>query len=806
MDNDKQRGAITVYLSIILSAVIMLSGVLMDIVRIRAAEVQVRRAANTAAASALAGYNTKLKEDYGLFALNDSDITYLNGDVEYYLTNQLITEVMNLDKKHQIITYPSTIYANNRFNKVSFTDLYDYQVENIEVTPIYNFTENEIARQQIIEYMKYRAPTQFAENFMDKIDYVAKTEELTSAYKQKTAIEKKLEKIENAMKKLQEHINQINKFEKENFDSSKISNSLLFNLCKNIILEEIYQKCGRADFGILETPEEEEQASDIKERIDELHDDARELGESSIDLLNDQLSKSMNSIKSSLQELENIKTLSKQARLDIENLKSYIQVLKNQNKSGRIENSEMTGALQNDINKYEKLLDTDSLQSISANLNNNLEALKYLQTSISELPAWIADQSKQISSRSLISLENSFGAGRNVDIVDQSQLNALLRKLTSDTKLKSIKETANRYETIADILVKGKSLKGSDPRKSTAEAAKKIRKEIQEAVSNPKKIENPELLPSYYINGSYPNKVFSEDMPAVKEPNYDEAKVVEEFDADFDEDSSFVDESFDYLINFARKLKSIALDLRDEIYVNEYIIKIFKDVVEINDSNTDSKSNSTFFEKGEVEYLIGGNTNEEINKYLVKGQILLIRFGMNTLHVYSDPQKRLQALEIATAAAGFTGFGIPIAQNLIMYAWGTAESFYDIRDIYAGKKVPFIKTIDSWRTDIQPTGFIAKKDIQSEAGLMDFDYHDYLRLLLLVKDKEVKMNRIEDLIQLNVQQNNTKFKLNNCNTYIKVNASVSIRYWFITKLFVPSKYKTSNGDRHIIHVEVWRGY
>lgn len=58
------HGAITIYLSIILSSVILLSGILMDIVRIRTAEVQLRRAVNTAAESALAGYHTKLKEDY----------------------------------------------------------------------------------------------------------------------------------------------------------------------------------------------------------------------------------------------------------------------------------------------------------------------------------------------------------------------------------------------------------------------------------------------------------------------------------------------------------------------------------------------------------------------------------------------------------------------------------------------------------------------------------------------------------------------------------------------------------------------
>jgi hypothetical protein len=658
----------------------------------------------------------------------------------------------------------------------------------------------------MIEYMKYRAPAQFAENFMEKIDTVAKTKELTSAYKQKTVIEKKLGKIEKSMKKLQQYINLINDFEEKSFDSSPASGSLLSKLCKNIILEEIYQACRGADFGNMETPEEQERASNMMKRVAKLHKDAEEQAEKHKDFLDEQLSVCLIAVKGALQELENIQVLSKQARQDIDNLKSIFQELKDQNKSGQTENLEMIAALQKDTDKYEELLNMEDSQSIFADLKKNLEILKELQKSASELPAWIASESRQISARSLRNLESSFKEGAGLNIIDQSQLHSLLRKLTSNIKLKSMKEAASSYEDIADILDKSTSSNGKDPRKSTAEAAKKIRNEIQGIILSPKKIENPKLLPSYFVNGSYPNKIFSEENLSAEEPGYTTPRVVDEFDADFDENSSFVDESFDYIIDFAQTLKRNALDIRNEIYINEYILKTFKDVVEIDNSNTDSKENITFFEKGEVEYIIGGNLNEGINTYLVKGQILLMRFGMNTLHIYTDSQKRLKALEIATAAAGLTGFGIPIVHNLIMCAWGTAEAIYDVNELYAGKQVPFIKTVDNWRTDLLPSGFEAKDEIQQKAELLDFDYHDYLRLLLLVQDKEAKMNRIEDLIQLNLQQSNPDFKLSSCNTYIKVEASVSIRYWFITKLFVPSKYKNLKGDRHIIHVEAWRGY
>lgn len=802
MFSNNDRGAITVYLSIILSAVIMLSGVLMDIVRIRTAEVQVRRAANTAAVSALAGYNTKVKEDYGLFALHSSENPYLNETVEDYFRKNLLADIGDINGKHQIYNFLKGIIINNQYKDVDFIDLYNYKVESIETTPIYNFTENEITRQQIIEYMKYRAPAQFAENFIEKINYVASSKELTSAYKQKTAIEKKLGKVEKAIKRLQEYIDVINKFEKRNFDCSPSSNSQLVTFTRNVVLEEIYKACRRANFGDLETPEERAQAYIVRERIYQMYEEARTQRVNSKGSFDQQILESMNALDGARQELISIEALSKQARRDIESFKSYLQELKTQSRSDKIDNLEMIAAMHKDIDKYQNLLDSDKSKSISVGLDNNREVLTYLQPSISSLPNWIAFESKDASDRALEYLESSF----STNVIGTYELDALLEKLAADTKLKSIKASADKYEMIPNTLDKNKSSQGIDPRKSVAEAVKRIRKETQGVASNPKKIEDLKLLPSYFIGGKYPNKIYSEDIIAAQGPDYSEAGVVEEFNADFDEDSSFVDESFDYIINFAKILEDKALNMRDEIYVNEYILNIFKDAVEISNSNTDGKSKSTFFEKGEVEYIIGGNSSEEINKYLVKGQILLIRLGINTLHVYTDSKKRLQALEIAAAVAGLTGFGIPIAHNLIMCSWGTAEAVSDINDIYNGKNVPFIKTNENWRTDLLPSGFKAKEGQESKSSLMDFDYHDYLRLLLLVKDKEAKMNRIEDLIELNMQQSSPDFKLNSCNTYVKVNAEVSIRYWFITKLFVPSKNKTTDGNRHKINVEVWRGY
>jgi len=43
-------------------------------------------------------------------------------------------------------------------------DLYDYKIENVKVQPIYNLSEPEVLRAQILEYMKYRGPKELSED------------------------------------------------------------------------------------------------------------------------------------------------------------------------------------------------------------------------------------------------------------------------------------------------------------------------------------------------------------------------------------------------------------------------------------------------------------------------------------------------------------------------------------------------------------------------------------------------------------------------------------------------------------------
>ena len=119
-----------------------------------------------AARSLLAEYSSKLKDDYGLFAMSVSDKYELQDRFEEYLSSNLG------------IPCGEDYYHGS-------TDLFGFRIEKVDVTPIYNLSENSITKKQILEYMKYRAPTELVEGFIVKLTAMKDVGKMSEAYKQK---------------------------------------------------------------------------------------------------------------------------------------------------------------------------------------------------------------------------------------------------------------------------------------------------------------------------------------------------------------------------------------------------------------------------------------------------------------------------------------------------------------------------------------------------------------------------------------------------------------------------------------------
>jgi len=191
-NDNGEKGAITVFLSITLLVIITLTGMLVDGARIGTGDATMKRVAGTALHSTLSHYDQTLKEEYGLFAL-----AMPQGDLKDFVGQ----------------------YMNKGFNSDSgFWDLYQFNIEKLQVSPKYSLGEDVVLRQQILEYMKYRGPKILVEEFYDKIKAMSNVEETATLLKDKMEIERELNELAHMEKELEEEIEKAKNFNHQKYN------------------------------------------------------------------------------------------------------------------------------------------------------------------------------------------------------------------------------------------------------------------------------------------------------------------------------------------------------------------------------------------------------------------------------------------------------------------------------------------------------------------------------------------------------------------------------------------------------------
>lgn len=177
--------------------------------------------------------------------------------------------------------------------------------------------------------------------------------------------------------------------------------------------------------------------------------------------------------------------------------------------------------------------------------------------------------------------------------------------------------------------------------------------------------------------------------------------------------------------------------------VDEYIIGHFKH------HGSDNGIRDSFF-TNEIEYILKGNFNDNKNYRDVRSDIFIMRNLSNLMHITSDPEKRKKVEAVAAALS--LGEGEPVAAVAVAEAWAAAEAENDIRLLEDGKKVSLIKTSDHWAVPISDTlKYLWNDGYITPDNLNGLDYEDYLRILLYLEDREKKLLRCMDLIQINMK-------------------------------------------------------
>ena len=232
----------------------------------------------------------------------------------------------------------------------------------------------------------------------------------------------------------------------------------------------------------------------------------------------------------------------------------------------------------------------------------------------------------------------------------------------------------------------------------------------------------------------------------------------------------------DAFSGFASKIGGMIESIRNELYVNEYIMGLFKtrttgakfqilqkqeadpgdtdlndfvkDNTISNDSNfkgqdliesldADNMGMRTFKKEGEtdesesatqlayeVEYILSGRTSDQENIDQMRLKLLMVRIPLNLIYLYTHSPERDLAYSAATVLTfGIAAFLIPVVQFLILFAWAYAEAEVDIKLLFNGWKVAFMKSADTFTLTFNVAKAqdiamdLAEKGISAAAGI-----------------------------------------------------------------------------------------
>lgn len=155
----------------------------------------------------------------------------------------------------------------------------------------------------------------------------------------------------------------------------------------------------------------------------------------------------------------------------------------------------------------------------------------------------------------------------------------------------------------------------------------------------------------------------------------------------------------------------------------------------------------------ELEYCIGGKATDKENLERTVKELLLLREAGNFATIMQDGKKQALALEMATAVVGFTGIA-PLVQAVqvgILLAWSYMESILDVRCLLAGGKVPLVKAVSEWKSDVSSGQKALEQKSEKQENAKGLDYREYLQILLLTVKEHTLASRAMDIIEGNIR-------------------------------------------------------
>lgn len=817
----RTKGAISIFLVIILIPVLLFSAVLIDGSRMVSARAMTQEAADLAAASALSDYNQKLKDDYGLFAMKDAE--KLEEIYKKSLEATLLAQGISIEEEE----YSSRIWGilkeavagaqeTTSYQGKEFLNLYDFSVDQCTLEPLYPLAERNVLESQMVEYAKYRGLYVMG----DRLDLFSKLSELKKeAEKNKVTAEVMEDKIDTdeknaeADRKLSELLDEVKALNEASLETRIKREAYLTSL--RGWMEEVR---------IENTDTDEDLSSIMEAAADAYSENKKNLKEAAkkackqADRVLYCAEKAKSEVEKAIHELEEFKTKNNGKAADNESVSTLLTDADNN----------ITNYKDNYLPAIEHLLDSTSEDGrilkdmqgkkdrISSSLNDVMEEIEEAVTAyievIEEMREEMEDDEDEDDEEILdyyYEYLGNHGSSMNADAVlkgSSYSYEPAVSELTDFDKKAGSDTDKTPWDT--EVLNPAKQFEGKTTDKIDTDFAKKQSEKSEDAEMVREEAKKGKVESTVYQQR--PSKTYESE--AGKQNN---TKLYQESGEESSKKKMSLESSKSIL-----KGQSILLDLgetvRDDVLCLSYLFGTFKTRLTgvkkfSGDEMSESDKNSPYMPKwrsahadgeldmrfspkkdrktvlrSEIEYLVYGNQSDTLNETAVYGTILSERLLNNLLVMYAEKNTINPACHTAAGVASLLTHGVvpeTVFFWIFLTAWATAESIIEMNYlIEGGYKIPLIKTTNNILLKDIPSapkeGLITNYDAEKHPTVL-VSYEDYLLIMLLIKGEEKRLARTADLIEFNMKNDGEEdFTMAKAYTWLHADTKLSIRYLF----------------------------
>lgn len=800
------QGAVSIFLVIITIPTMLFSAVLIDGSRMASARAIAQEATDLAASSVLASYHQELKDEFGLFALDEKNLGKVKDVYLESLEATLQAYGVSADNTYseQLWELMKTALSGQKsYMGESFLNLYDFQVDSCTVEPLYSLANQSVLENQMVEYAKFRGLYVMLDrmsvfNALGNLkDEAEKNETSMEIMEDKMGIDEVNVAADQALGTLRDEINALNSA----VEAVKTAKDNYFTALK-AQMEKIR----------IEHIDTEETLSSAQKTAANTYNDRRTELKRSAEAAREQA----NAV---LRQAQKAKTETEKA---IKRLEEFCV----QNQGNASGNETVTGLIEDArkniewykteyLSEIQKLLDDAGLIAMNQSSAISSDIDRMLKNIHQRITVYIDVIEEMRAKREEGEDEGVEGDGENEEGEGEEEIteyyyyylnstdctvnaSSVLQGRSSQSYKPVLENTLGdfiRWHQEADKLNPSRKYVGSSSDKMNEEIAKEQSGKTGTVETN---MEGEAARGSVdeAVYNARPSKTFDPDKEKKADTNF--------YNQDNDLSSS------KDIINKGKHsmLLDIAETVRDDVLCFTYMFGTFKTrltgVKKFSSEGMSQADKNSFYMpewryahpegeldmrfapkkdrktvlRSEIEYLVYGNQSDSANEAAVYATIFAERMANNMIALYAEKTINA-ACHAAAAAASAATLGTvpePVFFWIFLTAWVTMETIIEMDYlILGGYKIPILKTAKNVLTK-NPAN--VKIENYGRTGIF-VSYEDYLLLLLLIKGKEKRMMRSADLIEMNMKNaGNTDFTMAKAYTYLHADTQLSIRYLF----------------------------